>query len=99
MAQAKKALSNGRGRKGATRTATKTYHNYIGGEWVPSRSGETFENINPADTRDVGKVLKETGGDVQEAIDGAFYRAGGGGRLHGFPTPAEMPDKFAMCVR
>ncbi|OLE54826.1 MAG: aldehyde dehydrogenase [Acidobacteria bacterium 13_1_20CM_3_53_8] len=50
-------------------------------------------------TREMGKVLKETGGDVQEAIDCTFYTAGEGRRLHGFTTPAEMPNKFAMCVR
>jgi aldehyde dehydrogenase (NAD+) len=50
-------------------------------------------------TREMGKVLKETGGDVQEAIDCTYYTAGEGRRLHGFTTPAEMPDKFAMCVR
>ena len=162
MAQAKKALGkNGRknGGRSAARTAGKTYHNYVGGRWVPSAGGETFENLNPADTRDVigrfplstkddveaaveaargafdrwrrtpaprraeilfrlgeilirhkeryaaemtremGKVLKETGGDVQEAIDCTYFAAGEGRRLHGFTTPAEMPDKFAMCVR
>ena len=164
--------TNGTGKKGArqeqrerqggaaARTAVKTYPNYIGGEWVASASGEWFENVNPADTRDVvgrfpvstrrgrrarrsrpregrptaggalpaprraeilfrlgeilirnkdeftrdmtremGKVLKEAGGDVQEAIDCTYYTAGEGRRLHGFTTPAEMPDKFAMCVR
>lgn len=50
-------------------------------------------------TREMGKVLKESGGDVQEAIDCTYYTAGEGRRLHGFTTPAEMPDKFAMCVR
>jgi aldehyde dehydrogenase (NAD+) len=50
-------------------------------------------------TREMGKVLKETGGDVQEAIDCTYYAAGEGRRLHGFTTPAEMPNKFAMCVR
>ncbi len=163
MAQAKKALSkNGKktSGRGATRSvAVRTYHNYINGEWRPSRSNEFFENLNPANTRDVvgrfpvstkedvdeaveaargafnrwrhtpaprraeilfrlgeilirnkerysadmtremGKVLKETGGDVQEAIDCTYYTAGEGRRLHGFTTPAEMPDKFAMCVR
>jgi acyl-CoA reductase-like NAD-dependent aldehyde dehydrogenase len=154
MAQAKKAV-NKVGRK----TTTQAYKNYVGGEWVWSASGETFENRNPADTRDLigrfplsakedvdravdaaknafdgwrktpaprraeilfrlgeilirnkqkyaaemtremGKVLKETGGDVQEAIDCTYYTAGEGRRLHGFTTPAEMPDKFAMCVR
>jgi aldehyde dehydrogenase (NAD+) len=160
MAQAKKALGKKNGRKAtAPRTTVKTYYNYIGGRWTPSLSGETFENVNPADTRDsigrfplsnkedveaavdaarnafdrwrrtpaprraeilfrlgeilirnketfasdmtreMGKVLKETGGDVQEAIDCTYYTAGEGRRLHGFTTPAEMPDKFAMCVR
>ena len=162
MAQAKKALNKQakkHGRASGARESVKTYYNYIGGEWVRSASGEFFENVNPADTRDVvgrfalstaedvlravsaartaadgwkrlpaprraeilfrlgdilirnkdrfaaemtremGKVLKETGGDVQEAIDCTFYTAGEGRRLHGYTTPAEMPDKFAMCVR
>lgn len=141
------------------KTSVKKYHNYIGGEWVKSSSGEWFDNVNPADasdvvgrfpssdatdvdaaiaaarnaavrwrrtpapkraeilfrlgeflrankdafsqqmTREMGKVLKETGGDVQEAIDCTYYTAGEGRRLHGFTTPAEMPNKFAMCVR
>jgi aldehyde dehydrogenase (NAD+) len=50
-------------------------------------------------TREMGKVLKETGGDVQEAIDCTYFTAGEGRRLHGFTAPAEMPNKFAMCVR
>ncbi|HEY7180073.1 MAG TPA: aldehyde dehydrogenase family protein, partial [Blastocatellia bacterium] len=50
-------------------------------------------------TREMGKVLKETRGDVQEAIDMTFYSAGEGRRLHGFTTPSELPDKMAMCVR
>jgi alpha-ketoglutaric semialdehyde dehydrogenase len=151
MAKAKEAKSK--------KTSTKTFYNYIGGEWVKSASGEWFENLNPADTTDVigrfpasneedvnraveaaknaatkwrrtpapkraeilfrlgeilrenkdhfttdmtremGKVTKEAGGDVQEAIDCTYYTAGEGRRLHGFTTPAEMPNKFAMCVR
>jgi len=50
-------------------------------------------------TREMGKVIKETRGDVQEAIDMGFYMAGEGRRLHGQTTPAEMPNKFAMSVR
>ena len=163
MAQAKKALSKSVkkdvDRRNVSRTSAKVYSNYIGGRWVASAGGETFENLNPADTRDcigrfqlstredviaavnaaktafdpwrrtpaprraellfrlgeilmrnkeiyardmmreMGKVLKETGGDVQEAIDCTYYTAGEGRRLHGFTTPAEMPNKFAMCVR
>jgi aldehyde dehydrogenase (NAD+) len=154
MAKPKEAKANK-----STKSKTNTYHNYIGGEWVKSSSGESFENLNPADTNDVvgrfpksneedvnraveaaknaaakwrrtpapkraeilfrlgeilrdnkdrfttdmtremGKVTKEAGGDVQEAIDCTYYTAGEGRRLHGFTTPAEMPNKFAMCVR
>lgn len=50
-------------------------------------------------TREMGKVLKETGGDVQEAIDMTFYTAGEGRRLHGYTTPSELQNKMAMCVR
>jgi aldehyde dehydrogenase (NAD+) len=50
-------------------------------------------------TREMGKILKETLGDVQEGIDTAFYVAGEGRRLFGETTPSELPDKFAMSVR
>ena len=153
MAQAKPAKAK------IKKQTVKNYHNYIGGEWVKSASGETFDNVNPANTdeivgrfprstpedvnaavaaakeaatkwrqtpapkraellftlaeilrdnkqrytedmtREMGKVLKEAGGDVQEAIDCTYYTAGEGRRLHGFTTPAEMKNKFAMCVR
>ena len=139
--------------------APRVYKNYIGGEWVEATTGETFENINPADTREVigifqksgaadvdaaveaakaafkkwrlvpapvraeilykaalllierkeqyardmtremGKVIKETRGDVQEAIDTAFYMAGEGRRMFGATVPSELPNKFAMAVR
>src|SRR5712691_10515243 len=138
---------------------TKVFKNFIDGEWVESSTGETFEDRNPADTRDVvgnfqksakadvdaaldaakrafakwrlvpaprraeivfraaeilierkeeyardmtremGKVLAETRGDVQEAIDAAYYNAGEGRRLFGPTVPSEMPNKFAMAVR
>jgi alpha-ketoglutaric semialdehyde dehydrogenase len=136
-----------------------TYHNLIGGEWLPAAGGKTILNLNPADhsdvigefpastaedvaravaaakkafatwrlvpapkraeiliragnillhnkekyaremTREMGKVLAETRGDVQEAIDEAFYVAGEGRRLFGVTTPSELPDKFGMSVR
>jgi aldehyde dehydrogenase (NAD+) len=136
-----------------------TYHNLIGGEWMPAKSGKTALNVNPADhsdivgafplssaedvdlavaaakkafaawrlipapkraeiltragqllqerkekyandmTREMGKVLAETRGDVQEAIDEAFYVAGEGRRLFGVTTPSELQNKFAMSVR
>ena len=50
-------------------------------------------------TREMGKVIKEARGDVQEAIDMTFYAAGEGRRLFGYTTPSELPDKFACCVR
>jgi alpha-ketoglutaric semialdehyde dehydrogenase len=50
-------------------------------------------------TREMGKVLKEANGDVQEAIDMTYYIAGEGRRLFGQTTPSELPDKFAMSVR
>src|SRR6202140_4854629 len=137
----------------------KVFKNFIRGEWVESRSGQTYENLNPADTRDVigafqrstkhavdaavsaarqaferwrvvpaprraeiiyrageillerkeeyaqlmtremGKVLKETRGDVQEAADTAYYMAGEGRRQFGATVPSELPNKFAMAVR
>src|SRR2546428_8295414 len=142
-----------------SRTTTKVYKNFIDGEWVEASTGETFETLNPADTRDLvgifqksgkadvdaaidaakrafakwrlvpaprraeivyraaemlmerkeeyardmtremGKILKETRGDVQEAIDTAYYMAGEGRRMFGPTTPSELPNKFAMAVR
>ncbi len=142
-----------------TATRTKVYKNFIDGEWVESSTGQTFEDRNPADTREVvgifqrsgkedvdhavaaakqaftkwrlipaprraeiiyraadmlmerkeefardmtremGKILKETRGDVQEAVDTAYYMAGEGRRMFGPTTPSELPNKFAMAVR
>jgi alpha-ketoglutaric semialdehyde dehydrogenase len=50
-------------------------------------------------TREMGKVVAETRGDVQEAIDEAFYVAGEGRRLFGITTPSELQNKFAMSIR
>jgi acyl-CoA reductase-like NAD-dependent aldehyde dehydrogenase len=50
-------------------------------------------------TREMGKVLDETRGDVQEAIDMTYYMAGEGRRLHGQTVPSELREKFAMSVR
>lgn len=57
------------------------------------------EELSRIETREMGKVLKETRGDVQEGIDCAFLNAGEGRRLFGETTPAELPNKFAMSVR
>jgi acyl-CoA reductase-like NAD-dependent aldehyde dehydrogenase len=50
-------------------------------------------------SREMGKVLAEAGGDVQEAIDMSFYMGGEGRRLFGQTTPSELRDKFNMSVR
>ncbi len=50
-------------------------------------------------TREMGKVLEETRGDVQEAIDMTAFMAGEGRRLYGQTVPSELPDKFAMSMR
>src|SRR5579864_7324103 len=50
-------------------------------------------------TREMGKVLAEARGDVQEAIDMTYYMAGEGRRLFGQTTPSELPNKFAMSSR
>jgi len=139
-------------------TATKTFKNFIGGEWVDAASGETFETKSPATgevlgvfpkssaedvdraveaakaayeewrlvpaphrgeilfrfgallaehkdevaelmAREMGKVLPEAAGDVQEAIDMSYYMGGEGRRLFGQTTPSELRDKFNMSIR
>jgi acyl-CoA reductase-like NAD-dependent aldehyde dehydrogenase len=50
-------------------------------------------------TREMGKVLDETRGDVQEAIDMTYFLAAEGRRLHGQTAPSELRDKFAMSIR
>lgn len=50
-------------------------------------------------TREMGKVIAEARGDVQEAVDMAYYMAGEGRRLSGETVPSELPDKDAKSVR
>jgi alpha-ketoglutaric semialdehyde dehydrogenase len=138
---------------------TRLYKNFIGGKWVESSSGQTFNSLNPANrdeiigvfqrsnrddvvsaidaaaaafrswshtpapqraeiilrvgllleerkdelgrlvTCEMGKVLDEGKGDVQEGIDMAKYIAGEGRRMFGETVPSELRDKFAMLVR
>ena len=60
---------------------------------------EHKEELSRLMTREMGKVLPEARGDVQEAIDVAYYMAGEGRRMFGQTVPSEMPDKFAMAIR
>src|ERR671939_601328 len=139
-------------------TETKSFKNFIGGEWVDAASGETFESVSPATgetlgvfpkstaedvdravaaartafekwrlvpapkrgeilfragellkqhkedlartmTQEMGKVLKETRGDVQEGIDMAYYMGGEGRRLFGYSVPVELPNKSGLALR
>jgi acyl-CoA reductase-like NAD-dependent aldehyde dehydrogenase len=142
-----------------TSTAAADGRNFIGGEWRPAASGQTFESRNPARqsdligtfpssgaddvaaaveaakaafetwrlvpapkrgeilkrvgdllterkaemaramTREMGKPFFETKGDVQEAIDTAYYAMTMGRQLFGHTVPSEMNDKFNMTVR
>ena len=137
----------------------KTFKNFIAGEWVAPSTDEYFDNVNPADTKDVigrfplsgtadvdravasarrgfeawkrtpapergdvlrrvgdlltkrkeeiadamtremGKPLAETRGDVQEGIDTAYYAATEGRRLFGHTVPSELRNKWAMSFR
>ncbi len=57
------------------------------------------EEYARAMTREMGKILMETKGDVQEAIDTALYYAGEGRRFFGQTTTSELASKFAMTTR
>src|SRR5437763_15327739 len=55
-----------------TGTRTRAYKNFIDGEWVESATGETFDNRNPADTRDVVGIFQKSGkADVDAAVEAA----------------------------
>lgn len=142
-----------------TQPTVPTFCNFIGGRWLPSASGRTIDNRNPADsddligrfpdstvddarqaldaaataypewrltpapkraeilfraaeilvarketfaremTREMGKIIDETRGDVQEAIDMTYFLAAEGRRLYGQTVPSELRDKFAMSLR
>jgi aldehyde dehydrogenase (NAD+) len=142
-----------------TTAAALAMQNYINGRWVPSETGRTLENRNPADpdevvctfpassakdvdaavaaarnayrawrlvpaprraeylfkvgavllakkeafardmTREMGKVLAETRGDVQEGIDTAYLAGGEGRRLFGDAVPCELPNKTGWSER
>jgi aldehyde dehydrogenase (NAD+) len=57
------------------------------------------EEIANQMTREMGKVLLEARGDVQEGIDTAYYAASEGRRLFGHTVPSELPNKFNMAMR
>jgi len=60
---------------------------------------EHKERLSRAMSSEMGKVLSEARGDVQEGIDIAFLMAGEGRRMFGDTVPSELPDKWAMSIR
>jgi aldehyde dehydrogenase (NAD+) len=65
------------------------------GDLLTARKAEIAEAM----TREMGKVVAETGGDVQEGIDTAYYAATEGRRLFGHVVPSELRSKWAMSMR
>lgn len=65
------------------------------GDLMVARKEELAKNM----TREMGKVLDETKGDVQEGIDTAYYAAAEGRRLFGHTVPSELRSKFNMSMR
>lgn len=57
------------------------------------------EDLARTMTKEMGKVLLETRGDVQEGIDTAYYAASEARRLFGHTVPSELPNKFNMAMR
>src|ERR1700692_409255 len=71
-------------------TAPKVYKNFMDGEGVEPSTGESFENRNPADTRDVVGIFQKSGkADVDAAVDAA-KRAFAKWRLVPAPKRAEI---------
>src|SRR5437588_129507 len=68
---------------------------YKAGELMLRRKDELAREM----TREMGKVLAEARGDVQEGIDMTYYTAGEGRRQFGDVVPAELPNKWAMSMR
>src|SRR5260370_22978908 len=60
---------------------------------------EHKEELARTMTQEMGKVLKETRGDVQEGIDMAYYMGGEGRRLFGHSIPVELPNKAGVAMR
>ena len=59
-----------------TSNRSNIYHNFIDGEWVEASTGQTFENRNPADTRDVVGIFLEHDSDPR--AEGQFFRVESG---------------------
>ena len=60
---------------------------------------ERKEDIARTVTMEMGKILAEGRGDVQEAIDFFQYAAGEGRRMFGETVPSELPNKACLTIR
>src|SRR5437588_10726799 len=79
-------------------TRSKILKNFIDGEWVESVSGETFENQNPADTRDLVGIFQKSGKqDIDAAIEAA-NRAFAKWRLVPAPRRADIDYRAAEII-
>src|SRR5690242_10000313 len=80
-------------------TKTRTFKNFIDGEWVESVSGQTFEDHNPADTREVVAIFQRSNkADVDQAVEAAKH-AFAKWRLVPAPRRAEMVFKAADILQ
>src|SRR5215831_21373028 len=77
---------------------TKVYKNFIDGEWVESATGETFENRNPADTRDLVGIFQKSGKDDVNAAVAAAKAAFAKWRLVPAPRRAEIVFRAAEIL-
>ena len=59
---------------------------------------ERKEELAKLLTQEMGKVISEARGDIQEAIDITLYAAGEGRRMFGETTTSELKDKFCMTI-
>jgi acyl-CoA reductase-like NAD-dependent aldehyde dehydrogenase len=78
-------------------TGTKTFQNYIGGEWVDSASGETFESTSPATGDSIGIFPKSNADDVDRAV-AAAKAAFEEWRLVPAPKRGEILYRFANLL-
>jgi alpha-ketoglutaric semialdehyde dehydrogenase len=78
-------------------TGTKTFQNYIGGEWVDSASGETFESTSPATGEAIGIFPRSNADDVDRAVDAA-NEAFQEWRLVPAPKRGEILYRFANLL-
>jgi aldehyde dehydrogenase (NAD+) len=78
-------------------TATKTFKNFIGGEWVDAASGETFESRNPATGETIGAFPKSGAEDVGRAV-AAAHEAFADWRLVPAPKRGELLVRFAQIL-